>query len=152
MLEILKLVLTKKKNKESFSLDRQIQAGMRWLSCAHDATSDGGVSIRYSLFRGWDSSYPETTGYIIPTFLKYYEMAGDSSFKDRAMKMAEWEVFIQQEDGSYVAGAHKEPVGKLVFDTGQIIFGLLKAFQYSQNEKFLEAAIRAGDYSSGQMT
>lgn len=145
MLEILTLLKRNPVN-NFLSLDQHIDAGMKWLSRAHDATSDGGVSIRYSLLRGWESSYPETTGYIIPTFLKYYDATGDTSFKDRAMKMAEWELSIQQDDGSYVGGAFKQPVGKLVFDTGQIMFGLLKAYKYSKEERFLTAAVRAGEW------
>lgn len=130
----------------SFTLDEHIEVGMKWLSRAQDATLDGGVSIRYSLIKGWESSYPETTGYIIPTFLKCYDLTGDITLKDRAMKMAEWELLIQQEDGAFIGGPFEKPVGKLVFDTGQIIFGLIEAFNYSKDERFLRAAIRAGDW------
>jgi hypothetical protein len=49
---------------------------MSWLCRAQDAGGDGGVSRSYALRhmrahgrRGWLASYPETTGYIIPTFL-----------------------------------------------------------------------------------
>lgn len=123
-----------------------MEAGMKWLSRAQDVTSDGGVSVRYSLFGGWDSSYPETTGYIIPTFLRYSDITGDTSFKESAMKMAEWELSIQQDDGSFVGGAFEQPVGKLVFDTGQIIFGLINAYKLSCDERFLTAAKKAGDW------
>lgn len=134
------------KSVTNLSVDSHIEAGMKWLSTAQDATADDGVAIRYSLFRGWESSYPETTGYIIPTFLKYYTITGDSSYKERAMRMAEWELSIQQKDGSFVGGAFGKGVGKLVFDTGQIIFGFLSAFEHFQEEKFLEAARMAGDW------
>jgi len=49
-------------------------AAIEWLGRAHDATPDGGISRGFSLAlnayfacRGWQPSYPETTGYIIPT-------------------------------------------------------------------------------------
>ena len=128
------------------STKESLAAAMHWLNRAHDATADGGVSIRYSLLRGWESSYPETTGYIIPTYLNYADHCGDDSWRQRAVRMAEWEVSIQQDDGSWIGGAFAEGVGKLVFDTGQIMFGLICAFQHSDDAKYLEAARRAGDW------
>ena len=48
------------------------QEALEWLCRAqdHSASTDGGVARSYSLLTGWASSYPETTGYIIPTFLE----------------------------------------------------------------------------------
>lgn len=142
--ELLKIFI--KKPAQDLPIDKHIEAAMEWLCRAQDAAADGGVSIRFSLFRGWESSYPETTGYIIPTFFKYYMITGNESFKDRAMRMAEWELSIQQDDGSYIGGCLNKKVGKLVFDTGQIIFGLLAAYRYSGEDRFLKAAIKAGNW------
>src|SRR5579884_4253735 len=52
-------------------VDRIIEAGLAWLGRAQDqsASHDGGVARHYSLQSGWSTSYPETTGYIIPTLL-----------------------------------------------------------------------------------
>jgi hypothetical protein len=49
-----------------------IAEGLAWLCRAqdHSASSDGGVARHYSLLDGWAPSYPETTGYIIPTLLR----------------------------------------------------------------------------------
>ncbi len=46
-----------------------VAAAARWLAVAQEASGDGGVAGRYRLGTGWTSSYPETTGYLIPTFL-----------------------------------------------------------------------------------
>lgn len=129
-----------------FPVATHIEAGIRWLSRAQDATPDGGVSIRYSLIRGWESSYPETTGYIIPTFLRYSDSTGDITIRDRAIRMAEWLLITQQVDGSFIGGPLHNDVGKLVFDTGQIIFGLVNAYELTGENKFLSAAKRAGDW------
>ena len=50
---------------------------IEWIKRAQDVNADGGVARGYSItwnpyFRskGWQPSYPETTGYIIPTFFK----------------------------------------------------------------------------------
>ena len=46
-----------------------LEAAAGWLRRAQDATVDGGVSWGYRLHGGWAASYPETTGYIVPTYL-----------------------------------------------------------------------------------
>ncbi len=49
----------------------------------------------YSLPEGWYRPYPETTGYIIPTFLAYAAYSKDPSYIDRAVRMGRWELGIQ---------------------------------------------------------
>jgi len=51
--------------------DCVVQEAVRWLSRAQDSSTsdDGGVARHYSLVDGWSTSYPETTGYIVPTML-----------------------------------------------------------------------------------
>src|SRR5262245_38916208 len=60
-----------------FTDDDHLRAAADWLTRAQDATDDGGVSGRFLLKSGWTSSYPETTGYIIPTFLALATVLGD---------------------------------------------------------------------------
>ena len=120
------------------------QAAMDWLCRAHDAGPDGGVPLRYSMLKGWDASYPETTGYIIPTFFLYAAHTGKDEYFQRAVRMAEWELSIQQADGSFNGGAVGSGYGSFVFDTGQIVFGLLAAHKATGKDHFLEGALRAG--------
>lgn len=144
MFEIINIL--KKSDHSRFSNDWHVKAAMHWLCRAQDSTTDAGVSIRFHLLYGWGSSYPETTGYIIPTFLKCSDLYHDKNYKDRAIKMAEWELSIQQSDGSFIGGDCDNPVGKLIFDTGQIIFGFLSTFKYTKDTKFLDAALKAGNW------
>src|SRR3990170_1580645 len=54
-----------------------LQATMTWLCAAQDALAEGGVSAFYDLRAGtWGSPYPETTGYILPTFFDYAVFSG----------------------------------------------------------------------------
>jgi hypothetical protein len=46
-----------------------LAAAMAWLVRAQVASENKGVSAGFHLLRGWAPPYPETTGYIIPTFL-----------------------------------------------------------------------------------
>ena len=72
-----------------FTEDDHLRAAAEWLAVAQDAMTDGGVGGRYRLDGGWTSSYPETTGYIIPTFLALSRHFGDPTFKLRAKRCAE---------------------------------------------------------------
>lgn len=107
--------------------DAAITAGMGWLCRAQDnsASADGGVARDYSLIKGWATSYPETTGYIVPTMLEYAKRYGDSDARSRAAKMLDWLVAIQLPGGGFQGGRiDSTPVVPVTFNTGQILIGL----------------------------
>ncbi|MDQ7051463.1 MAG: hypothetical protein Q9P14_00640 [candidate division KSB1 bacterium] len=123
-----------------------IQAAMDWLCQAQDATDDGGVAARYRLDSGWMASYPETTGYIIPTFFNYAEFSHQSKYRARAIRMSDWLIEIQMESGAFPGHTlARKPIPR-VFNTGQIILGLLRAYQETNKTAYLQASIRAGDW------
>lgn len=134
------------RRKSMRALDVHLEAAMAWLCRAQDAYPPGGVPIDYSLLRGWGAGYPETTGYIIPTFVRYAAVSGGQEYLDRAIRMADWELSIQESDGSFKGGPWGGDLGSFVFDTGQIVFGLIEAHRLSGQDKYLQGAIRAGDW------
>lgn len=123
--------------------NRALDAAMAWLARAQDATPDGGVSEGYHLYHGWLPSYPETTGYIIETFLDYADATGDRTYRDRAIRMGQWLLEIQRPDGSFPDSYMRR---SMVFDTGQILFGLVRCFQLTGDESYRASAVRAGDW------
>lgn len=123
--------------------ETHIQEAMQWLYRAQKASTDGGVSEAYHLYHGWLPSYPETTGYIIETFFAYYDQTGDEVYKDAAIRMAKWLLDIQNDDGSITNSNYEK---KFVFDTGQVIFGLVKAYEYSGSNEYIDGAINAGNW------
>lgn len=123
--------------------DRHLREAIAWLYRAQDATEDRGVSHSYLLGKGWMRSYPETTGYIIPTLLNWYRLTGEDEARRRALEMADWELTIQLGNGAIPALSNGEPV---VFDTGQVLFGWLNAYTETNDCKYLDAAIRGGDW------
>ena len=107
--------------------DWAIREGLDWLGRAQDAstTADGGVSRDYSLRTGWSPSYPETTGYIIPTMLEQARLRSDDALRDRARRMLDWLVSIQLPCGGFQGGTiGQTPVVPVTFNTGQILLGL----------------------------
>lgn len=130
-----------------------IQEAVEWIKRAQDATPDRGVSRAYSAAwhpffraRGWQRSYPETTGYIIPTFLDCSRYFGQGDLRDRALAMADWEIEVQMPSGAVMGGVLNDKPSPAVFNTGQVILGWIAAYEETKNRKYLDAAKRAGDY------
>jgi rhamnogalacturonyl hydrolase YesR len=100
---------------------------MSWLERAqdHSRTVDGGVARHYSLVTGWASSYPETTGYIVPTFIDVAQRTGNERYLDRARRMLDWLAAIQFPEGGFQGGlVDSVPRVPVTFNTGQILLGL----------------------------
>jgi hypothetical protein len=133
----------------------QLDAAIGWLKLAHDASRGGGVSWGYRARRafgsadalGWVAAYPETTGYIIPTLLRYAQLTSDEDSRRRARQLTDWELSIQLSDGGFQGGIVGAPgiAESSTFVTGQVLFGLLASYSSFADERYLRAAIRAGD-------
>lgn len=129
-------------------IDRVIRGSIAWLGRAqdHSASCDGGVAYHFSLAKGWGSSYPETTGYIIPTMLAYAKSCGDESARQRARRMLDWLISIQLPDGSFQGGKiGANPLVPVAFNTGQILLGLASGV-VEFGEEYHEALCRAADW------
>ena len=103
-----------------------IEAGLDWLARAQDysRSADGGVARDFSLITGWSTSYPETTGYIVPTILAASLDEGREGLRERARRMLEWLAAIQLEDGGIQGGKIDAPIKRSVtFNTGQVLLG-----------------------------
>jgi hypothetical protein len=103
--------------------ERAIAEGLAWLARAQDrsASADGGVAGVFSLVSGWSASYPETTGYVVPTVIA----AGTAEAHERARRMLDWLVSIQLPCGAFQGGLVTwTPVVPVTFNTGQILIGL----------------------------
>ena len=79
-------VVDVEKNLSVYDDQQHLLAAAAWLKRAQDSKTDGGFAGRYSLRRGWSSSYPETTGYIIPTLLKLADELQDEEYLRRAQR------------------------------------------------------------------
>lgn len=123
---------------------RSLKLVSDWLLKAQFVNGDGGYSHSYTIFKGWGKSYPETTGYIIPTMLAAGEILKDDRYGNSAAMAGEWLLSVQGADGAFADLSGE----KRIFDTGQAIEGLLALYIKSKDSKFLKAAVRAGDFLS----
>jgi hypothetical protein len=121
-----------------------LEWALQWLATSQDKVGSGGVGS-YE-FCGWTPGFPEVTGYILPTMWDCRHALAREDLADRAVRMADWELGIQKEGGGWegnVEGAKQPP---LVFNTGQVVRGLLRTHQETGEDRYLEAAVRASDW------
>lgn len=119
-----------------------LRAGIAWLIRAQEK-GGGGFARKFCLHTGWDKPYIETTGYIIPTILSAGKFLGDLRCIEAARTASDWLVGVQAESGAF---RDIDTGDEQVFDTGQVLAGLLAAFREWKDEKFLSSAVRAGTW------
>ena len=120
-----------------------LTASLAWLRRAQDAAGDG-VAALFSLDAGWDLPYPETSGYIVATFLAARAFPGNDDLRQRAKRIGDWEIAIQAPNG----GVYSRPglPDTRVFNTGQVILGWCALYESLGDSRYLDAANRAGEY------
>jgi hypothetical protein len=130
-----------------------LKEAVEWLKRAQDATPDKGVSRGYSVGwnnflqnKGWQASYPETTGYIIPTMFDSAAFFKDEDLRRRAIEMADWEISVQMNNGAVMGGIINPNPSPAVFNTGQVILGWLRAYDETKQSKYLDACKRAAEF------
>lgn len=134
----------------SRSHQEHLTATLDWLCQAQDqragAADAGSVSAGWSFEDGWLPGYPETTGYIIETFLAAASVLARPDLIARAQRMLDWELSIQEASGAF-PGHFGEPGSRpVVFNTGQIMHGMLAGYTQLGRPECLEAAVRAGHW------
>jgi hypothetical protein len=125
-----------------------------WLCTAQDARDGkldaGGVAAGWSFEDGWLPSYPETSGYIVETFLAASTILDRAELRTRAVRIIDWLLSIQHEDGAF-PGHFGEPGSRpVIFNSGQIMHGMLAGFLQLGRTDCLDAAVRAGRWLVGQ--
>jgi hypothetical protein len=138
------------------------QNALRWLFNAQDQTKTGGISAGYSFVLGWLPPYPEISGYMIPTLFDMRDSSHNTisdECAERAIRIAKWLVGIQLENGAFKAVLPGEQSSiltraifreaqPLIFDTGQALLGLLRAYEETKIAGFLQSSILAGNWIS----
>jgi hypothetical protein len=128
---------------------RHVEGALEWILTARAQSRDGGIPAYFDLLRGrWKRSYPETTGYTIPTLLDCARRFDRPELREISIELAEYLLRVRTPEGGVghwdqLQGQRPEPI---VFDTGQVIFGWVAAWKETHRNDFLEAAIQAGKW------
>jgi hypothetical protein len=117
-----------------------------WILCAQ--RRDGGIAAYYSLFTGYSNSYPEVTGYIIPTLYDFAGAGSDDTVRHAIFRATDWLLSLQMRSGAFPGGLSTRGVATQpsVFNTGQILQGLVRAYRETRKAEILQCAIAAGDW------
>jgi hypothetical protein len=125
--------------------EKALDDAVAWLLQAQKNMADDGFGS-FHLLNGWSTSYPETTGYIIPTLIRYAHRLDLATIRNSALKAASWLVDIQKPSGGWQAQRMADNKPEVVFNTGQVVRGMLAAYKATENEKYLDSAVRAGNW------
>jgi hypothetical protein len=125
-----------------------------WLCRAQDQRSgksdQGGVAAGWSFEDGWLPGYPETTGYIIETFLAAAPLLNRPDLVERAGRMIDWELSLQQDDGAFPGHFGEPGSHPVIFNTGQIMHGMVAGYTQLGRQDCLDAAAKAGHWLADQ--
>ncbi|MGA7401454.1 MAG: prenyltransferase/squalene oxidase repeat-containing protein [Candidatus Sulfotelmatobacter sp.] len=117
---------------------------LRWIRDAQ--RPDGGIAAYYSLLSGYSESYPEVTGYIIPTLYDFTRMTNERSYVSAAEAATRWLLSLQMPTGAFRGGLQGGAAQASVFNTGQILQGLVRAYAETNRPEILNAAMAAGSW------
>ena len=128
--------------------ETHLKSAINWLCRAQDLrdgkSDSGGVSAGWSFEDGWLPSYPETSGYIVETFIAASELLNRRDLLHRAHRILDWELSIQNADGSFPGHFGEAGSRPVIFNTGQIMHGLVSGYVELNRQECLQAAVKAG--------
>lgn len=130
----------------NLDFDRHIEEALGWIQRAQDSGSDRGAAYGARFGDGFEVSYPETTGYIIPTLLKQAQVRKDPALVQRAREMGDWEALVQMPSGAVMAGKLNSNPRPAIFNTGQVLLGWSALYNHTRDARYLEAARKAADW------
>ncbi len=140
-----KFIEAKEVKVDEYNRSKALCLAIEWLLRAQYKMLNYGFGS-YRLTKGWTASYPETTGYIISTLLNYAKKKNESQICECCYNGSNWLIEIQKSTGGWQGQTVNENRPEVVFNTGQIIRGLIDVYEYSKDEKYLESAIKAGNW------
>lgn len=116
----------------------------RWILDAQ--RPDGGIAAYYGMLTGYSESYPEVTGYLIPTLYDLARLSGDGDSLVAAERATHWLLSLQTASGAFPGGLHGRGAQPSAFNTGQILQGLVRAHAETNRPEILQAAVSAGNW------
>lgn len=128
---------------------RHIEQAVEWILTARKHSKDGGIPAHFNLLRWrWSPSYPEITGYTIPTLFSCAVYLQKSELHSIAVSMADYLLAVQTSEGGvgHWSKRNARNAAPIVFDTGQVIFGWIAAWKETNRSDYLDAAIKAADW------
>ncbi len=127
-------------------LKDRILAALQWLRRSIEVQGGRGSSAFYSPWRHplkkWAPAYPETTGYLLPTLARAEQYVDLPWITPLLSDCGEWLLEMALEEGAFpeLYGHTGKPS---LFNTGQILFGLVEMWHRSKDVRYQFAIERA---------
>jgi hypothetical protein len=121
-----------------------LQSVMRWILNAQALA--GGIAAYYGLLTGYSAPYPEVTGYTIPTLFDFAHSANHVAAALAAERATCWLLSLQMPSGAFLGGLHGGEAAPSVFNTGQILQGLIRAHAETKDAETRRGAAAAADW------
>ena len=118
---------------------------VNWLLYSQASMGDDGFGS-YHIINKWTTSYVETSGYIIPTLIYYAKKEKDNNIIKRMIASGDWLISIQKPSGGWQGEYIADNRPEVVFNTGQVIRGLLEVYKETNDKKYLDSAAKACDW------
>jgi hypothetical protein len=116
-----------------------------WLMRARKFTVDGGFPT-FDLALGFGSSYPETTGYILDTLLRYDQRFPGKISYEELNEIRLFLLKIQHNEGGWQSGYVDENKPPVAFNTAQVMRGLITWYNRFPDEEVALALDRAAQW------
>lgn len=130
---------------EAAQIRKSLYMSVEWLLRSQFNMPDYGFGS-YRIGKGWTTSYPETTGYIIPTLMNYAKRKNEKEIINCCIRAANWLVSIQRPSGGWQGQTLEDNRPEVVFNTGQIIRGLIYVYEHTKDKTLLDSAEKAADW------
>lgn len=125
----------------SLNCGKRADAALEWLLRSIQACGGAGSAHSFSPIFGWRAAYPETTGYLIETLLRYADLNNRPDLHEAAIGCADWLCRVQLPTGAFASGVvgGRRPS---IFNTAQILFGLAETSDAPARKICLEKSVR----------
>ena len=128
-------------DERQLAMDKAVQ----WLLHSQLSMKDDGFGS-YNIISKWTSSYLETTGYIIPTLLDYGILYKNNEIIQKTIKAADWLIKVQKKSGGWQGECLDDDRPEIIFNSAQVIRGLISIYKYTNDAKYLDSAIKGSDW------
>lgn len=124
-----------------------IKKSVNWLLECKKNSLDNGICVLFDLnINKLTSSFPETSGYIIPTLVECYKIIKKQILIKEAKEISDWILDIIQEDGGLGEPYGFFSLNPRIFTTAQAILGLLSIYEIFKEKKYINGAIKMGNF------
>lgn len=147
-----KLLSFIKKGESPKDLTESAKLLVRWIELSFASVNPkGGASSGYHLVSGWGNSYPEITGYLIPTLLKAADRWNSPHLQELALHAGSW-LDETKLKSSAICSREWSPENQnpSVFNTGQAVRGWCALWEKTRSPLWLENAKRSADWVLSQ--